>query len=190
MIKALVQEANRVYRLWCANNPGFAEKGRVHLIGHSLGSAMAVEILSKQPTRVSPLDLKMPAPGTTSFEFDTTSLFLLGSPAAFFLLLERGNLVPRRGRVKPGADPADANSDDIAGEAGSLGCMSVDNVYNILAREDPIAYLLNGTVSTFTRPGVTRGASLCHVLNMLTEWSRSIQHTQRVSAPHMFLAPR
>ena len=54
MTAACIKEANRVYRLWCLNNPGFAEYGRVHLIAHSLGSVMAVDILSRQPTYVSP----------------------------------------------------------------------------------------------------------------------------------------
>ena len=145
MIAALVGEANRVYRLWCRNNPGFSEKGRVHLIGHSLGSAMCIEVLSKQPTHVPRLDLSRPL-DTRFFEFDTTNLFLLGSPAGFFLLLERGGLVPRRGRLKPGADAADTVAKDIVGEVGTPGCIAVDNIYNILAKEDPIAYLLNGTV--------------------------------------------
>ncbi|KAL2160287.1 hypothetical protein VTH06DRAFT_1460 [Thermothelomyces fergusii] len=147
MIAALVGEANRVYRLWCSNNPGFSEKGRVHLIAHSLGSAMAIEVLSKQPTRVPrPLDLSRPSPDTRFFEFDTTNLFLLGSPAGFFLLLERGGLVPRRGRLKPGADAADTVAKDVVGDVGMFGCIAVDNIYNILAKEDPIAYLLNGTI--------------------------------------------
>jgi hypothetical protein len=38
MIAAVIKEANHVYQLWCKNNPGFAETGRVHLIAHSLGS--------------------------------------------------------------------------------------------------------------------------------------------------------
>jgi len=146
MIAALVGEANRVYRLWCRNNPGFAERGRVHMIGHSLGSAMALEVLSQQPTRVPRLDLSRPLPDTRFFEFDTTNLFLLGSPAGFFLLLERGSLIPRRGRLKPGADAADTVAKDIVGDVGTFGCLAVDNIYNILAREDPIAYLLNGTI--------------------------------------------
>lgn len=105
MIQALVTEANRVYRLWCRNNPEFLRnRGRVHLIAHSLGSVMALEVLSKQPDVPPPLDLDKPAPEALFFEFDTTNLFLLGSPAGFFLLLERGSLVPRRGRRKPGAE--------------------------------------------------------------------------------------
>lgn len=42
MISALVTEANRVYRLWCRNNPNFSHTGRVHLIAHSLGSVMVI----------------------------------------------------------------------------------------------------------------------------------------------------
>ncbi|KAK8078430.1 hypothetical protein PG996_004600 [Apiospora saccharicola] len=142
---ALVGEANRVYRLWCRNNPGFSERGRVHIIGHSLGSAMALEILSWQPTVTPPLNLGKEM-SLQHFEFDTKNLFLVGSPSAFFLLLERGALIPRRGRRKPGADPADIVSGSVVGEAGQFGCLAVDNVYNILAREDPVAYFLNGTI--------------------------------------------
>ncbi|XDG02890.1 hypothetical protein ABKA04_002505 [Annulohypoxylon sp. FPYF3050] len=145
MVAAMVGEANRVYRLWCRNNPSFAEKGRVHLIGHSLGSVMCVEVLSRQPTIVPALQLTK-QPQLQHFEFDTKNLFLLGSPAAFFLLLERGALLPRRGRRKPGADPSDIVSKDIVGDAGRFGCIAVDNIYNIMAREDAVAYLLNGTL--------------------------------------------
>lgn len=145
MVAALVREANRVYRLWCRNNPGFSERGRVHLIGHSLGTVMSVEVLSRQPTSVPRLRFDEPLQAQF-FEFDTKNLFLLGSPVAFFLLLERGALLPRRGRLKPGADSTDVRSDDVVGDAGTFGCLAVDNIYNILAREDPVAYLLNGTI--------------------------------------------
>jgi pimeloyl-ACP methyl ester carboxylesterase len=155
MIAGLVGEANRVYRLWCSNNPEFPRKGRVHLIGHSLGSAMALDVLSRQPTRLPPVPgpappLEVPhsaaALALKHFDFDTTNLFLLGSPAGFFLLLERGRLLPRRGRGKAGADTGEYMADNVVGEAGQFGCLAVDNIYNVLAREDPIAYLLNGTI--------------------------------------------
>ena len=57
MTAACIKEANKIYRLWCLNNPGFAEYGRVHLIAHSLGSVMAVDILSRQPTYVPPISI-------------------------------------------------------------------------------------------------------------------------------------
>ncbi|KAI0441475.1 DDHD domain-containing protein [Xylaria telfairii] len=145
MVASLVKEANRVYRLWCRNNPGFSERGRVHLIAHSLGTVMSVDVLSRQPTSVPSLQIAKPL-DTQLFEFDTKNLFLLGSPVAFFLLLERGALLPRRGRLKPGANGIDVRSADVVGDAGKFGCLAVDNIYNILAREDPVAYLLNGTI--------------------------------------------
>lgn len=181
MISALVSEANRVYRLWCRNNPGFSENGRVHLIGHSLGSAMACEVLSRQPNRVHPLDLHRLEPETQIFEFDTTNLFLVGSPAAFFLLLERGALLPRRGRSKPGADPADVNSTSIAGEAGKYGCIAVDNVYNILAKEDPIAYLFNGAID----PHYAASLKTAHVPSASTTLFKTINDSLRGIIPGM-----
>jgi hypothetical protein len=143
MTAAVVKEANRVYRLWCRNNPGFNLHGSVHLIAHSLGSVMAMDILSKQPTAISkPADLKAWGrnPSDRTFEFNTSSLFNCGSPSGFFLLLNKANLVPRKGR-KAGEDVGRG----IAGEA-SYGCLAVNNVYNIVHRNDPIAYQQNACV--------------------------------------------
>jgi hypothetical protein len=185
MIQALVSEANRVYRLWCRNNPGFAENGRVHLIGHSLGSAMAIEVLSRQPTQASKIDLSLPPSSTNHFEFDTKNLFLVGSPAGFFLLLERGLLVPRRGRDKPGADPVDVQSPELTGVAGSFGCLAVDNIYNVLAKEDPIAYLLNGTID----PMFASGLKVAYVPSTATSIFKSMGNTVRSLVPKMGETP-
>lgn len=145
MTSAVIREANRVYRLWCRNNPGFKEHGRVHLIAHSLGSVMAMEILSRQPTRLGK-DIKFDpdTPSEKVFEFDTTNLFSCGSPSGFFLLLNNASLMPRKGRGKPGMEGEDKKS-GIACEA-QYGCMAVDNVYNICHRNDPISYLQNASV--------------------------------------------
>ena len=144
MIAGLVAEANGIMRLWARNHPD-EPLPRIHFIGHSLGSVMLLDILSNQPTKVPNPDPRREL-DTKHFEFNTTNLFFLGSPVGFFLLLERENLVPRRGHPKPSADPRDTVADGVVGDAGKLGCLPVDNVYNILAREDPIAYHLNGTI--------------------------------------------
>lgn len=95
MIEAVIKEANRVYRLWCRNNPGFEKTGKVHLIAHSLGSVMALDILSKQPTKLpKQLGLTSDRARDNMFEFDTKNLFLCGSPAGFFLLLNKGTCEP------------------------------------------------------------------------------------------------
>ncbi|KAI9803394.1 MAG: hypothetical protein M1833_000913 [Piccolia ochrophora] len=146
MIQAVIKEANRVYRLWCKNNPGFERNGRVHLIAHSLGSVMALDILSNQPTELpQEVDLTSSSINDKFFDFDTKSLFMCGSPAGFFLLLNRATLIPRKGRNKPGAEDEDAVK-KVAGEAGTYGCLAVDNIYNILNYNDPVAYKLTSTV--------------------------------------------
>lgn len=145
MTAAVVREANRVYRLWCRNNPGFEEYGRVHLIAHSLGSVMAMEILSQQPAKLGK-DMKFDSkkPSDKLFEFDTTNLFSCGSPSGFFLLLNNASLVPRKGRNKPGME-GDDRQPGVASEA-KYGCLAVDNIYNICHRNDPISYLQNASV--------------------------------------------
>ncbi|KAL7624448.1 hypothetical protein AAE478_006013 [Parahypoxylon ruwenzoriense] len=178
MVAAMVGEANRVYRLWCRNNPGFSESGRVHLIGHSLGSVMSIEVLSRQPTTIPPLQLTKPLL-LKHFEFDTKNLFLLGSPAAFFLLLERGALLPRRGRRKPGASLSDVLSKDVVGDAGLFGCLAVDNIYNILAREDAVAYLLNGTLD----PMYAASLKTAYVPSTSTSFLQSMGNAMRSIVP-------
>ena len=145
MVEAVVKEANRVYRLWIKNNPGFEDYGNVHLIAHSLGTVMALDILSNQPTTL-PAQINLNTPFRSDiFEFNTKNLFFCGSPAGFFMLLNKSPLLPRKGRDKP-----DSNGDDlsrgIAGEAGTYGCLAVDNLYNIMHYNDPIAYRLNACV--------------------------------------------
>lgn len=142
MIAAVIQEANRVFRLWCRNNPGFEQYGRVHLLAHSLGSVMALDILSSQPTSVRNSGVKPP---NDHFAFDTTNLYLLGSPAGFFLLLRKANLVPRRDRKKPASD-GDEATPGVAGTQGTFGCVAVDNIYNIVNPYDPVAYRVNAAV--------------------------------------------
>ncbi|KAF2637942.1 hypothetical protein P280DRAFT_86229 [Massarina eburnea CBS 473.64] len=148
MVSACINEANRIYRLWCQNNPGFSENGRIHIIAHSLGSVMAMDILSDQPTTVDPTlgDPSYPEPDIPKdhFIFNTKSLFVCGSPVGFFLLLRKATLLPRRDKEKPGADSYATHG--VAGERGTFGCIAVDNVYNIVNGYDPVAYRLNAAV--------------------------------------------
>lgn len=186
MITALVSEANRVFRLWCQNNPGFSDKGRVHLIAHSLGSVMTIDILSRQPTRVPKLNLSPHIPPSTEFfEFDTTNLFLVGSPVGFFLLLEKGCLVPRKGRAKSHTDSPDAASESVLGEAGTFGCLAVDNLYNVLAKEDPIAYLLTGAID----PVYSASLKTAYVPSTAASFMTSIGSAIRQMVPGMSPAP-
>ncbi|KAL3473388.1 DDHD domain-containing protein [Aspergillus californicus] len=145
MIQAVVKEANRVYRLWCTNNPGFQQSGRVHLLAHSLGSTMAVDVLSHQPTNIPDFDFVNTSVRGDIFEFDTKNLFICGSPVGLFLFINKANLSPRRGRDKPGSE-GDDKLRGVASEVDTYGCLAVDNLYNIMHTTDPIAYRVNAAV--------------------------------------------
>ncbi|KAL4885160.1 DDHD domain-containing protein [Aspergillus karnatakaensis] len=147
MVEAVVKEANRVFRLWCKNNPGFQQNGRVHLVAHSLGSAMAVDILSHQPTKVPDIDFSNVNVHPDIFEFDTKNLFICGSPVGLFLFINKANLSARKGRDKPGSE-GDDRLRGVAGEADTYGCLAVDNLYNIMHTTDPIAYRVNAAVDS------------------------------------------
>lgn len=154
MIAAVTREANRVYQLWCKNNPGFAENGRVHLIAHSLGSVMAIDILSRQPTNIpqhlaDPNSVHLDTDQVDYFLFNTSNLFLAGSPVGFFLLLKKSQLLPRMDYSPTVAenDP-DSNNSLICGEQGQYGCIAVENVYNIINPYDPVAYRMNAAVDS------------------------------------------
>ncbi|KAK4050662.1 hypothetical protein OIV83_003388 [Microbotryomycetes sp. JL201] len=144
MTRAVVKEANRIYRLFCARNPSFAANGRVSLIAHSLGSALAADILSSQPTFVKPLkDMTRDERfSETQFVFDTRTCILVGSPLAFFMHLGRGQLIARAGRERSKRLGRDIALD----RAGRYGCMAVDSVYNVFYETDPVAFALNPTV--------------------------------------------
>jgi hypothetical protein len=178
MIQAVISEANRVYRLWCKNNPEFHKAGRVHIIAHSLGSAMALEILSKQPTSIPKLNLNSKM-NTKCFDFQTTNLFFCGSPAGFFLYLENGCLIPRRGQNKPGAEHGDEQDKAIVGDVGTYGCLAVDNMYNIMHPEDPIAYQVNATVD----PQCAASLKRAQVPSATTGFFESIGNAMRSMKP-------
>ncbi|KAK9384796.1 DDHD domain-containing protein [Lipomyces mesembrius] len=165
VLHAVAAEANRIYRLWMRNNPGW--QGKISIIGHSLGSVIAVDILSRQPTVPPPLGSQnenLSEEDELLLEFPVRNLFLAGSPVGFFLLLNRTNLMPRimsKARLAsivrniPNSDddlddeldPADLEPEEIGiNHGGVYGCLAVENIYNVIHTSDPIAYSLNPCV--------------------------------------------
>lgn len=98
----VLKEANRIYSLFMDRNPQF--KGKVHIIGHSLGSAIMFDILCRQkestgspepdnnPLRFWPTQPSMPRPSKEphelQFQFDVEDLYCLGSPVGLFQMLK------------------------------------------------------------------------------------------------------
>lgn len=44
--------------------------------------------------------------------------------------------MPRRDRDKPGCDEYDVSNPGLTGEAGTYGCLAIDNLYNVMHETD------------------------------------------------------
>ncbi|KAG8740423.1 hypothetical protein FRC10_004346 [Ceratobasidium sp. 414] len=130
---------NRAYRLWCARNPEFESHGRVHILAHSLGSALSAHVLSDQPTFQRPLAEFTPeelAEMSRHFLFNTSHLFMIGSPLGVFMHINQAQLIARKGRERT----MQAQPDEALDRTGVFGCLAVDAIYNIYNASDPISH--------------------------------------------------
>ncbi|CAD6941352.1 unnamed protein product [Tilletia controversa] len=142
IIRRVIREANRMYRLFCQRNPGFESRGgRTHWIAHSLGAALAFDILSQQPTYV-PL-LKDIPDNDNHLHFNVGTLILAGSPAALFVWLAKSQLIARKGRK--GSTGGD---DCVDKKEVYLGCLAVDRIANVFSLSDPVGTRLTPCVGS------------------------------------------
>jgi hypothetical protein len=97
--RVVVAETNRILKLFRERNPEF--RGKVHLMGHSLGSAIFFDVLCRQrerhpdesshPLRFWPSHSRpeiRPKHEELEFNFDTSNFFCLGSPVGLFQMLK------------------------------------------------------------------------------------------------------
>lgn len=169
--KIVADECNRIMNLFKQRNPSF--KGKISLIGHSLGSAVFFDLLSDQvgdPTafnrsarRHTERKLK-----DCKLDFEVDNLVCLGSPIGLFQMLN-GKTVS--GRTNPNNVTLDgsheeiedpftdspyttsaskvdaAGSDDLHGIDAITSSPKCNQLYNIFHPTDPIAYRLEPLVS-------------------------------------------
>ncbi|WEJ95625.1 hypothetical protein PSN45_003148 [Yamadazyma tenuis] len=124
ILEAVTLELNRVYELYMENNPDF--KGKVHILGHSLGSAISFDIASRQ------FDTRPTKPNRSAdLLFDVDSLFCVGSPVGVFKLISQKNIV-NRSDVPKDFDPRSRSL--------SYSSPKCKNLYNLYHPCDPIGY--------------------------------------------------
>ncbi|KAI1810220.1 DDHD domain-containing protein [Poronia punctata] len=173
----VLQEANRIYKLFVERNPDF--KGKVHIVGHSLGSAIMFDILCRQreppgeteflrnPLRFWPSKERSEPQRDVkdlSFEFDVEDFYCLGSPIGLFQMLKGRTIAARH---QPYAAPSESplNPDHmedpfvsstgplaqreptISGLPASVSSPKVAQLFNVFHPSDPIAYRLEPLVS-------------------------------------------
>ncbi|ODV58991.1 putative carboxylic ester hydrolase [Ascoidea rubescens DSM 1968] len=126
ILNEVTTEANRIYDLYSKYNPKF--KGKVSIIGHSLGSAITFEILSKQPEQLENKNNQ----GKLNFPVD--NFFALGSPTGLFNLIKRKKIGSRQ----------IYNLDNTENIMSLPRC---NNYYNIFHPSDPVAYRVEPLIS-------------------------------------------
>jgi len=109
-IAGIVQrECNRVFKLFIQRNPNF--KGKVSLVGHSLGSAIFFDLLCRQ--KDAPYEhavarhgnrtskRRVTETGTTDvpLDFEVEDMYCLGSPVGLFQMLKGTTIAGRRNQL-------------------------------------------------------------------------------------------
>lgn len=157
----VVQECNRIHRLYLSRNPLFT--GKVSLVGHSLGSAIVLDILCNEGA--SQRGEKRQREGhSTRLDFEVEDFYALGSPIGLFQMLKGRTIAaharaePRRWNMTSMDDPMLDNpampkpkpsiptsppSSDIASSIPNIK----GNLANIFHTTDPISYRLEPLIS-------------------------------------------
>lgn len=140
IIQTVLAECNRIYALFRKRHPDF--KGKVSLVGHSLGSAILFDILCRQPFDATGSLNRGPAMGPgkpdIQLDFPVESFFCLGSPIGLFQMLKGRTIASRQ--FHDGAS-------DRAGSPFPVSSPKCAQLFNIFHPTDPISYRVEPLVS-------------------------------------------
>ena len=174
------QECNRVFELFVERNPNF--RGKVSMIGHSLGSAILFDILCRQKdANMAPQNLHKPRRSINQrpkeskhhesefgLKFEVEDFYCLGSPLGLYQML-KGRKIAGRSALSalPKASPLnpDALEDPFLGPASiqaksrepepvhiGISSPKCAQLFNIFHPADPIAYRIEPLISNAMSP--------------------------------------
>jgi hypothetical protein len=162
--RIVLDELNRIYRLFKERNPGF--NGKISLAGHSLGSAIMFDILCNQKLDRSGSRSSKYQPRHENtriqLEFEVEDFYALGSPVGLFQMLKGRTIAARQTpNVKPAQTPFDMMDDPFLGSSSLTGNTTEEpgyleittsspkcrRVFNIFHPTDPISYRLEPLIS-------------------------------------------
>lgn len=144
IIQTVLAECNRIYALFRKRNPDF--KGKVSLVGHSLGSAILFDILCRQPLDSAGASNRVPAMGhgkpDIQLDFPVESFFCLGSPIGLFQMLKGRTIASRQFH-----DGALTDASEHVGSLFPVSSPKCAQLFNIFHPSDPISYRIEPLVS-------------------------------------------
>lgn len=155
--RVVVQECNRIYKLFKERNPSF--KGKVSLAGHSLGSAILFDILSEQENDKSAVAKSRSGvkDAGLKLDFSVEDLFCFGSPIGLFQMLKGKTIAGRENSEKMTLDSYRESINNPLEDSTSprkpssseaiVSSPKCRQLYNIFHPSDPIAYRLEPLIS-------------------------------------------
>ena len=156
--KIVLEECNRIYKLFKARNPSF--KGKVSLLGHSLGSAVMFDLLCNQRLDSNPVRSKQQKTGPSmQLDFEVEDFYALGSPIGLFQMLKGRTIAARQTpNLKIAQTPFPGTTvDPFSTAPASSGYSDIftssprcRQLFNIFHPTDPIAYRLEPLISPAT----------------------------------------
>ncbi|OAA53034.1 DDHD domain protein [Cordyceps fumosorosea ARSEF 2679] len=163
--QTVIEESNRIVDLFRRRNPEF--KGKIHLVGHSLGSAILFDILCHEnrqrryDSKPNPLRF-LPHRGPARFEtndtldFDVEDFYCLGSPIGLFQMLTGRTIAARQpewnssrvglARAIDSESPDGGFAADLDSE-NSTSRPDAQQLFNIFYPSDPISYRLEPLIA-------------------------------------------
>ena len=166
--KIVVNECNRVYRTFRDRHPEF--KGKVSLVGHSLGSAILFDVLCQQKhepsSRARSRTSSLRDPSTTkaqkklALKFEVEDYYCLGSPLGLYQMLNGRKIVGRHPSLKHAKSSSSSFDDPFLGASSSSSTPPDEDIFsisksapkcaqlfNIFHPADPVAYRLEPLIS-------------------------------------------
>lgn len=130
ILDSVANSINETYDKYLENHPNF--EGKVSIIGHSLGSAIALDLLNVQKE-----DNALPGQydNMKQLKFPVENFFALGSPNGVFKFIKKENLRPR----------------SMIAESSGYNSVypKVNNIYNIFYASDVVAYRLEPLIHSY-----------------------------------------
>ncbi|KAI8938634.1 hypothetical protein NX059_004505 [Plenodomus lindquistii] len=156
--RIVVNELNRTYRLFKERNPSF--KGKVSLVGHSLGSAIMFDILCMQKdgnakSSVHSSKHRRHTEDSLKLDFEVEDFYALGSPIGLFQMLKGRTIAARPTfTFTPAKTPGCALDDPFSTPEEQDHAFDITTssplckqVFNIFHPTDPISYRIEPLIS-------------------------------------------
>lgn len=159
--RIVLQECNRIYRLFKERNPSF--NGKISLVGHSLGSAIMFDILCQQKIDKSKSHSqsnrhRRATEESLKLDFEVEDFYALGSPIGLFQMLKGRTIAarPTSSSFAPPETPASPLDDPFSPSAQEKRERAFDittssplcrQIFNIFHPTDPISYRIEPLIS-------------------------------------------